>query len=61
MNRELSGMRIIVENTLCELKHFKVLSERFRHDVNGYDDVFRAVVALVNPRISRRMESMAAV
>jgi len=61
MNREFSGMRIIVENTICELKHFKVLSERFRHDVNGYDDVFRAVVALVNPRISRRIETMAAV
>jgi len=61
INREFSSMRIIVENTICELKHFKVLSERFRHDVNGYDDVFRAVVALVNPRISRRIQAMDAV
>jgi hypothetical protein len=60
MNREFSSMRIIVENTICELKHFKVLSERFRHDVDGYDEVFRAVVAIVNPRISRRVAVMAA-
>jgi hypothetical protein len=60
MNREFSSMRIIVENTICELKHFKVLSERFRHDVDGYDDVFRAVIALVNLRIARRVAAMAA-
>lgn len=55
INREFSSMRIIVENTICELKHFKVLSHRFRHAVDHYDDVFRAVVALVNPRICRRV------
>ena len=60
MNREFSSMRIIVENTICELKHFKVLSERFHHDVDGYDDVFRAVIALVNPRIARRVAAVAA-
>jgi len=59
MNREFSSMRIIVENTICELKHFKALSERFRHDVGGYDEVFGAVVAIVNPRISRRVAAMA--
>lgn len=55
INREFSSMRIIVENTLGELKHFKVLAGRFRHTVARYDDAFRAVVALVNPRISARV------
>lgn len=55
INREFSRTRIIVENTICELKHFKVLAERFRHHVNLYDDAFRAVVAIVNPRIAQRV------
>jgi len=54
-NRELSGIRIVVENTLAELKHFKVLADRFRHNLDIYDDTFRSVVALVNPRIARRV------
>ncbi len=59
-NRELSSIRIVVENTLAELKHFKVLAERFRHDLDIYDDCFRSVVAIVNPRISRRVAAIAA-
>lgn len=59
-NRELSSIRIVVENTLAELKHFKVLAERFRHDLDIYDHCFRAVVAIVNPRISRRVAATAA-
>jgi hypothetical protein len=55
INREFSAMHIIVENTLCELKHFQVLAARFRHNVDDYDTVFRAVVALVNPRIQKRV------
>jgi IS5 family transposase len=58
INREFSSMRIIVENTICELKHFRVLSERFRHMVERYDETFRAVVAIVNPRIARRVAAM---
>jgi len=58
INREFSSMRIIVENTICELKHFRVLSERFRHVVDRYDETFRAVVAIVNPRIARRVAAV---
>ena len=55
VNRELSSIRIVVENTLAELKHFKILADRYRHSLDIYDDSFRAVVALVNPRISLRV------
>ncbi|HXV97203.1 MAG TPA: transposase family protein [Anaerolineae bacterium] len=55
LNQEFSRTRIVVENTICQLKHFKVLAERFRHTVDSYDDVFRSVVAIVNPRIARRL------
>jgi len=54
-NRELSRERIVVENTLSELKRFKALAETFRHAVDIYDDVVRSVVAIVNPRITRRV------
>lgn len=57
-NRELSSIRIVVENTIAELKHFRVLADRFRHSVDIYDDAFRAVVAIVNPRISRRVAAV---
>lgn len=55
INREFSSTRIIVENTLGELKHFRVLADRFRHTIERYDTAFRAVIALVNPRIQKRV------
>jgi hypothetical protein len=54
-NRDFSRQRIIVENTICELKHFKILSDRFRHVTTLCDDAIRAVIALVNRRIARRI------
>ncbi len=54
-NRDVSSQRIVVENTICELKHFKVLVDRFRQTSERLDDAIRAVIALVNPRIDRRL------
>lgn len=55
MNREYSSIRIVVENTICALKHFRILADRFRHAMSLYDAVFMSVVALVNPRIARQV------
>jgi hypothetical protein len=54
-NREFSSERIIVENTLSHMKHFKVLAHQFRHTVELYDDAFRAIVGIINDRIDRRL------
>ena len=54
-NHEFSSERIVVENTLSHMKHFKVLAHRFRHAIEMYDDAFRAVVGIVNDRIDRRL------
>jgi hypothetical protein len=54
-NRDLASQRIVVENTICELKHFKVLADRFRQCKDRLDDAAWAVVALVNPRIDNRL------
>jgi len=60
LNQELARGRIIVENTICQFKHFRVLADRFRHDVDRYDDAFRAVLAIVNARIQKRVAAAAA-
>ena len=59
LNQEFSRGRIIVENTLCQFKHFGVLAQRFRHDVDQYDHAFRSVLAIVNPRIQKRVAAAA--
>lgn len=59
LNQEFARGRIIVENTLCQFKHFRVLAHRYRHDVDKYDNAFRAVLAIVNPRIQKRVAAAA--
>lgn len=54
-NREFSSVRIVVENTLSHIKHFKVLAHQFRHSADLYDDAFRAIVGIVNDRIDVRL------
>ena len=60
LNQEFSRGRIVVENTIGAFKHFKVLAEVFRHAVDLWDDVFRAVLAIVNPRIQKRVNAAGA-
>jgi hypothetical protein len=58
-NRDISTQRIVVENSICELKHFKVLAERFRACWERLEAAFYAVIALINPRIQRRLAAAA--
>lgn len=57
-NREFSSVRIVVENTLSQLKHFQVLAQQFRHAVTRYDDAFLAVVGIINDRFDHRMRQV---
>jgi len=52
-NRRLSHYRIVVENTICQLKTFRVLAHVYRHARASHHDVFAMVAALVNRRIRR--------
>ena len=54
-NRDLSRQRIMVENSIAELRHFKILAERFRHAVTWVTEVVFAIVAIINPRIAHRL------
>jgi hypothetical protein len=40
------------------LNHFRALSERFRHVMDRYDETFRSVVSIVNPRIARQVAAV---
>jgi hypothetical protein len=53
-NRRLSRIRVVAENTLAQIKTFRVMAEVYRHVRDGYNDRFRIVAALVNRRIRRR-------
>jgi DDE superfamily endonuclease/Helix-turn-helix of DDE superfamily endonuclease len=58
-NRDLSRQRIMVENSIAELRHFKILAERFRHAMAWVTAVVFAVVAVVNQRIAHRLATAA--
>jgi transposase len=53
-NNLVSKIRIVVENTLCELKHFRALSSVFRHSLDIYNQITRAVAGIVNWRFDKR-------
>lgn len=60
INQELSRLRIIVENTLCHIKHFNALAQRFRHSPTIQDAAFRVVAAIVNRRTRARLAEVTA-
>ncbi len=48
-------MRIVVENALAQMKHFRSLAERFRHSLEVHDDLFIVVAAIANRRTRQRL------
>jgi transposase len=53
-NHQISQARIVVENTIAQLKTFRVLADRYRHPRNSHNQVFGIIAGLVNQRIERR-------
>jgi transposase len=58
-NHFLSSLRIVIENTLCEMKHFQALVARFRHSLERHCEVIKAIVGIVNLRIDNRLATLA--
>jgi len=50
-NKIHSKKRIIVENTICRLKKYRIMSDIFRNKLRKYDKVSNIVAGLVNYRI----------
>ncbi len=54
-NAHLSRIRIVVENTLAEMKHVRILAAVFRHPLALYDRIFVSIAGLVTRRADRRV------
>jgi len=53
-NQHLSQYRIVVEHTNAQLNQFQVLSQVYRHGLEGHTRVVRTVALLVDRRIRQR-------
>ncbi|MFH1545949.1 MAG: transposase family protein [Patescibacteria group bacterium] len=53
-NRKMSRIRVRVENAIAKLKKFRVLGEKFRHNLKDYNATFRMIASLVNFRTLQR-------
>lgn len=53
-NHFVSRLRVVVENAIAELKHFRILSDVFRHAPSCYDAIICAIAGIVNRRADRR-------
>ena len=47
-NAGLSCLRVKVENTLCKIKVFRILSDRYRNKRKGYSLKFNIIAGIVN-------------
>lgn len=54
-NHLISRIRVVVENTLCQMKHFQALVTRFRHRLAIHSQITRAIAGIVNWRFDTRL------
>jgi hypothetical protein len=54
-NHFISSIRVVVENTLCQMKHFRALDSVFRHCLERYNEITRAIAGMVNWRLDKRL------
>ncbi len=54
-NALLSRIRIVIENTLAEMKYFRILADVFRHALDLYDSIFVSIAGVVTRRADRRL------
>jgi len=57
-NALLSRIRIVVENTLAEMKHFRILADVFRHPIAIYDSIFVTIAGFVTRRADQRLATL---
>jgi len=47
-NKALSSLRVLVENIICKLKVFQILSQRFRNRRKKYAVVMKNIAGILN-------------
>jgi hypothetical protein len=53
-NQSHSRKRIVIEQTICKVKKYKILADMFRNRLRKYDGISDIVSGLVNYRIKNR-------
>lgn len=56
-NRLLSRIRIFVEHAIGRCKQYKILDHVFRHDLQRYNQIFRAVASITNLKLEMRTQA----
>ncbi len=54
-NALLSRVRIVVENTLAAMKHFRIFTDVFHHSLDRYDSIFVSIAGVFTRRADRRL------
>ena len=57
LNRQISKVRIAVENSIRRVKTFKVSRDYFRNPVSSHGQLLGVVSGLVNLRVMNRLEA----
>jgi len=57
-NATFSRLRSVVENTLAEMTHVRILAAVFRHSLMLYDRLFVATAGLVTCRADQRLAAL---
>jgi len=60
LNRQISKVRIAVENSIRRVKTFKVSRDYFRNPVSSHGQLLGVVAGLVNLRVMNRLEASSA-
>jgi len=58
-NHIISCIRVVVEHTIAEMKHFQALVAKFRHSIERHKQVVDAIVGIVNRHIDKRLAKLA--
>lgn len=56
-NRAFASVRVRVEHALGRLKKFHALADIYRHNLKGYNTVFRSIVAIDDLRLTMRAQA----
>jgi DDE superfamily endonuclease/Helix-turn-helix of DDE superfamily endonuclease len=57
-NHVIARLRVVVENTLCALKHFRALDCVFRHGLPVHSAITHAIAGLVTARLDKRLAEL---
>jgi len=50
-NKKISSKRVVVENAICLMKRYRIVSDKYRNNRNLHTMIFKNVAGLANMRV----------